>query len=720
MTEQTLRPPRRTSRVAARALAWVMSATTMTASLPGCDRAQHDAPAGALASDDDGPVRSAAAPRRDHEAPSLDDLVLTDLEPPPPLVDPSLFGIDPDPAHWRLPESTYRVPADAVAALDGRVQQLEIELTVRPSVIPGRYVDFTLGVTALDDEDDALAWAELDSTDPSRIEGDATRGMVDAMLSDAGDHVRACSNDLTSTPDAQQQATDDLADAADGQAGGGGPGAAWAGGAMWWARQLCPQQQQNFMVANVVAMFVLAMLEAEYDAGIPLCQAIQVPAQSQACSTAAGNAAFAIAFTAMPSTQAAAQLATLSTVLADQVRNMGAAAGLGRPAPNAWPIFAPATALTMLSVGQASLAMASRATTAVITSAAIVHPFTQLWPARDFALTTVHMRMLQHREQLHFLILCLQNVVRWIAVAGLIGFVVVLVAAAADEDDSGRETLASRQQTVHRLDPQLVMQPDVQGVGPVVLDGTYTVLSGPSLPMANQHAAAAPLVFDITMFPSYLADATYAMFDGRTSRSLLFGYADPQRTLDADVWGLDELTSLPVLLAAAGTPVAVEVGYVPPSGVPELVVEGGVVRARGVWFDLAGQEIDAQGNPIALPWVCASLSNLCTMSIDTTGSPAQIAAGERTTRRWKIMATSSIVDLETGVPFEQAAGYVVTMSGMRERPTDPCYDAFDDVAQKWIRNHMLPGCGPVGPGGGGPGGGGPGGGGPGGGPGLPD
>lgn len=723
-------PAQRSTGVASRAMAVLLSLTTAIAVIPGCsDRARIETAADddddAVDGDDggDAPERDGPAPTRDPAFPAYD--LIVGAPTTPPLPDPGLFGIDPDPAHWAMPDRATTAAARGTAALDPRVHHLEIELEVRPSLDADRYVDFTLTLAAAGPDGEAngeLPWAQLDTAEPGVAVGTASGALLKAMLDDTA-AMPACADVLAANDggEAEADAALDLAAAPDVQAGGPGPQAAWAGGQAWWARQLCPTQLDNYMIANVVALFSLALLQASLAEGAVVCEEIQVPAESQACTAAALRAEELIAFEARPAIQAAAQLATLSVVLVDQLRNMAAAARLGAPAgPPLWPLFAPATALTMITVGHAAIGRAGAARIAVIAASGAIYGIPQLFPQYEETLLDALPRVDNHREQLHFLIHCLERIARWIAMAGVIGFVALLIAALADEDDAHIDVLAAGGPLPGHGGPRIGIAPDVQADGPIVLDGSFTVLAGPLLPRANQFAAAEPLLFDIPSMPSYLAAQTLVDANGRTDRRISFGYADPQMTLTEDLWGLEEFTALPIPLASAGTPIVLEPGYIADGGDAEIVVEAGALRMRGTWFDLAAQQIDANGNPVELPWVCVGVNDACPLVLPTTGSPAQLAAHESITRHWRVTATSSIVDLESGEHIERAAGYVVTMSAPLERPADPCYDSFDEVEWKWIRNHMLPGCGPVMPGGGGEGGGGPGGGpGGGGGPALP-
>ena len=682
----------------ARALAWLLSCTTAIATLPGCGQ-PHDAiepELVELAEIDETAAIAAAQPGDPPTRPQggIDRFAERGLLPPPALPDPTLFGAG-DPSTWQIDTLERVVPASNANAIDPRVRTIEVEVEVRPSLLPDRWVDYAMTLTAVREEGGAaLARIDFDSSDAGTMRGDGSRALVDAMLADVAVAPASCSDTFT-TPglgDAPRGAGDALTDASDPQAGGG----MWAGGAMWWARMLCPTQRDAYIIANLAALFALSLFDADLGAGIATCEALPIPAEAQACSAAAADAQTTIAIVAIPSVQNAAQFATLGYVLSDQIRNMAAAVGLGGPAgPQWWPIFAAANALTVVSVGQAALGMAVRANGAVLAAIAVIAPFPQLEPQALFGFNTVYPRMLQHQERLHFLVLCLANVARWIAVAGLIGFIALVVIAALNAEPEPLDALASRASPT-TYDP-LVGPPALTGRRPVMLDGEEVILEGPLLPRANHYASAFPLAFDIAaLAPSYVQAATLGEWQGRTSRSIQFGYADPELALTEDVWGIDALTGLPTLLASAGTPVVLDGTYLPANAVPELVVEFGAVHARGAWLDLAGQETDAAGNPIFLPWVCVGTEHTCPLGFDTTGSPEQIAAHETVTRYWKITATTSIVDVESGEPIEDAAGYRVSITAPRERPTDPCYADFDYDEWRWVYDVMLPGCGPHG------------------------
>lgn len=703
---------RRTTGPMARALAWLLSCTTAMVGVPGCGSVDDTQPSASERDDSDEPedvtvpAHGDAPPQRDPR--HRDRIALAGTQPPPPLPDPALFGA-PDPSQWQLDTIAHAVPASRAAELDPRVGTIEIELEVRPSVLPDRWVDFALSLTASREQGgDAIARFDFDSTDIGRIQGDGPRELVDALLADVAAAPATCSDSLTSRAPAHGDGELELTNADDPQAGGG----MWAGGAMWWARAICPSQRDRYILANVVALFALSQFDLSIGEGIAKCELLPVPAQAQACSEAAAGAQTTIAIVAIPSVQNAAQFAALAYVLADQIKNMAAAVGLGGPAGPAWfPIFAGANALTAVSVGQAALGAASRADAATFAAIQTMLPFAQLEPQVLTGLEMVLPRVQRHHEELHFLVLCLSNIARWIAVAGVIGLVALVVLALANEEQESIDALASRTSPV-QYDPH-VGPPALAGRRPTLLDGDEVVLEGPLLPRANQYAAAYPLAFDISaLVPSYVQAATLAEAQGRTRREIQFGYVDPELVLTEDVWGIEALTGLPMLLAPAGTPIVLDGTYLAADAVPELVVENGAVHAKGAWLDLAAEETDAAGAPIAPPWVCVGTEHTCPLGVDTTGSPEQIAAHEVMTRYWKVMATSSIVDLESGEAFEDYAGYRVSIAAPRERPSDPCFSEFDYDEWRWIWDQTLPGCGPQGVdagGGGEPGGGPPGG-----------
>lgn len=688
-----------------RLLATSVSLATLWSTLPACDTPDDDVRDATVSDDDLDRATDDAdddTPRRDGDAsPSAaDDLAAAGYELPPPLPDPSLFGVDPDPRHWDLPHVELQLPASHAADVDPGVTRLDVELDMRPSERRDRYVEMTLDVTARDADGNALAWFEFDS-ERGLPEGTASAALLEAMVADLLVEAEDC--DALTTM--QQGADVDLAltDAADAQAGGGGGN--WPGGGAWWARALCQPQRDLHLMRYGATAVLLGLQAAAFSGAAAACTVA-------GCADAAGNAAWIVNFVSRPSLDLAVQLTTLGYVVADNLRNLAGGVGLGGIAgANAWPVAVIGPALVQMSVGRGALAMTRRSMIGLLDAVFRIAPYPQLNSVRFEAMQVTYPSLEAYRAAQVQLLQCYDRVARWIAGAGLVGLVAVVVLALGDEPDGPDDVLTYGGAWRKPGGPTFTADADVQAAGLVDLSA-FSLVSGPTLPRANQYAAASPLVYDIATLPSYQGAATLIDHQGRTQRHMKFGYAEPNVTVEEDAWGLDEF-GLPTLLAAAGSPVLLT-SHVDEDLAPKLEGEGNRAIVRAVMFDLVGQEVDAVGGPIGEPFACVGLDNTCPLFVETTGSPEQIAAGETVTRHWSIIATSSIVDVTSGVPIELPAGYRLTITAPRERPLDPCFDTFDPVAWQWLRNHTSEECGPGEVFGGGPGPGGPGGPGPGG------
>jgi hypothetical protein len=691
--------PRRAS---SRLVACSLSATTLLSMSPACDPAAADAHLADGPEGEPSATDAATPARRTGTAPlgDVDDLAFDPDGAIPPLPDPALFGVDPDPRHWDLPSFAEVVPATHAADVDPAIVELDTEVVLRPSERRDRYVELTIEVTARDADGNPRARVVYD-THAMRLEGDASHALIEAIVLDLMVEVPRC-DDITASPGSDAPAGDvDLTAQADAQAGGGG--GMWPGGAAWWGRVLCQTQRAQHLAALAATQLAMALTRHKLGVTAAACTVA-------ACADAASHSAYIIAMQVQPALDAAASLGTLGYVVADNLRNIAAGAGLGGVAgPNAWPVVQVGNALVQMSVGRGALTMAQRAITGLTAAMVRLEPYPQLTPSWLLMAELTAPMVLHYRDALLQLVRCYDRLARWAAAAGMIGFVALVALNAADEGRDPADTLTTGASgpggagvAGASANLGLTAPPDVQADGPVDLAG-FMVVSDPLTPRANQYAAAAPLVYDISALPSYQAAATLIDHQGRTTRAIRFGYAEPHATITEDIWGIDEITGLPTLLVAAGSPIDLT-WHQDDDGAPELAGLGDRATVGAVLFDLVGVELDPMGNEIGLHFACVSLDNTCPLSVGTTGSPEQIAAHERVTRHWRILSTSSIVDVETGASLELPAGHVVTITAPLERPADSCYDSFDAVEWKWVWNHLRPDCISEGEAGGGPGG----------------
>ena len=227
------------------------------------------------------------------------------------------------------------------------------------------------------------------------------------------------------------------------------------------------------------------------------------------------------------------------------------------------------------------------------------------------------------------------------------------------------------------------------------------LLEGPFTPQAKTYFRANPIVFDLDRYDSYLTQGTrlerheHSEYFGKVYRQAMTFYRNTHAELDEDLYVPDPLTLLPVLYAPRGTPIVlwpISVGSDPWIG----LVGGNIVIGAGQ-LDIFHIEADEQCNPLPgaiwgilaqIPWYYPPYiyrGGLGVLELETTGSPDEIARGEKRSMNKVFRSTSGIIDPETGahVPGEDFAGYCVRFEKTVERPEHTCW-TWDESQQRYL------------------------------------
>lgn len=196
-------------------------------------------------------------------------------------------------------------------------------------------------------------------------------------------------------------------------------------------------------------------------------------------------------------------------------------------------------------------------------------------------------------------------------------------------------------------------------------------------PRAENVFRETPIVIDIDQLPSEYVERTREQdeYDGvaTVSRKILSGYYLPQIPLSEGFFIPHPLTLVEWVPAGTLT------GVVSIGQSAQIRYAYGRIMLHGAGIDLYYIDADRLGNPLpGAKWsLCVnggSVYHRCRLDFVTTGSPDEIARGERKSAYWLITSSHGIPNPATGQPVQQMSGFVVQMIKTAEAPRGRCWE----------------------------------------------
>ncbi len=584
------------------------------------------------------------------------------VTPPPAEPTPDPFAV-PDPNAKALEPRVVTFEARRLRELDPSIERVQVTTDYDVSGIPGRAFHNRVSVRAL---------GAGCGADGRLIFAYSSAAPDDALLpSDA--IQRALASDLIASTRGASCRPPALAPFGGGGGGGGG----------FWGQVPCADYQDEFDASDAALLASLLVLDLVAPSWPQLCDAHTEPAEVTACKglvtaiRADLTAARASRTVASDVVGHAMNLTYDAMDIAEEI-DLGVNGALQQ---NPAQVAELATIMVLVRLLEGVATTQAGMVVDFLSSAIGTASIDPLLEPISLEITPVQVIAQDWRSDVDAVMACYRRVTTWIAVGAAIGFGV-----------------------------RILFLPNVKGPG--IADGflpppppgwSSSLVTGFYNPQRMSHYPTHPIVVSIDALTSLESAATRSESGGYVTRTIWAGYDQPTAVIPADIYAPHPVFLYPVLAVPAGSTIRLApTPSLNPGFMPDFTISGNQITMTGVGVPLHWNETDAAGNPTSDLWAtCADgpiNGEYCSLAIDSTGSPAQIAAGHVFTRHWRIHATGGIIDPVTGYPMELMSGYLVHLSARAERPTSPCY-VWDGTRYVW--DHLLPGCGPITPPGGG-------------------